>query len=417
MEIACTDLAVGGRGLGRAADGRVTLVEGALAGELARTELVKEHRSFLEARALEILEPSPERVAPACPHFGECGGCDLMHLAHERQVAAKAQWVAQALRRLPGLPQPKMVASPKEWGYRQRVRLQVDEGRLGFHARGSNRLVEVASCPVAHPAINAALPGLAQAVAQAPELGLTWLEALGGEEGVFLTLGLEAKINPAQMEPLLALPGVLGARPCVRDRLGHWPFAPDKGLVYFERAGLTLRAFPGLFCQANLGANLLLIEEALSAAGPGHGGSVLELFAGSGNLGLPLAASGWKVLAVESERPAVAAALWQAEQAGLSERLEAVSAPAETALKELVRQGQGFGLVVLDPPRGGAKGLMGGIKKLEPRKVIYVSCHPATLGRDALELAAAGYVAQSLTMVDMFPQTGQVEALLVMEKG
>jgi 23S rRNA (uracil1939-C5)-methyltransferase len=416
MEIVATALASGGRGLGRAADGRVVLVEGALAGERVRAVVVKEHRDYLEAKALEVMEPSPDRVEPACPLYGDCGGCDLMHLAHGRQVEAKTQWVSQALRRISGLPEPRVITSPQEWGYRQRVRFQVEGDRLGFHARASHRLVEAASCPVAHPAINRVLPGLAQALAGAEKPSLAWIEVLAGDEGAFVTLGLERKISPPEMEPFQAVEGVLGVRPCVGDRLGHWPFAEAGGVEYFQMAGLTLRAFPGMFCQANLGANRLLIQEVLAVAGQARGGSALDMFAGSGNFGLPLAQAGWQVLAVEADRPAVVAANWLAAQAGLGERFEGVAAQAGQALPQLVRQKQGFGLVVLDPPRGGAKGLMAGIKALEPRRVIYVSCHPATLARDAVELAAAGYVPRSLTMVDMFPQTGQVEAMLVLQR-
>jgi 23S rRNA (uracil1939-C5)-methyltransferase len=149
----------------------------------------------------------------------------------------------------------------------------------------------------------------------------------------------------------------------------------------------------------------------------GDGRACLDLYAGAGNFSLPLARAGWRVLAVEGFGPAVGAAQRLARENGLEQRVEAVAGEAGLALRELARQGQGFSLVCLDPPRTGAKGLMDDLARLGPERVIYVSCHPAALGRDAGRLAEAGYRPTALTVVDMFPHTGHVEAVLCMESG
>jgi 23S rRNA (uracil1939-C5)-methyltransferase len=419
MDLAPHDLAAGGRGVARAADGRVVFVAGALAGEKVLARLTGVHKDFLEAEALEVREASPLRAVPACPVYGLCGGCDLMHLAHSAQMEAKAAWVEKALRRLPGLPHAQVLASPLAWGYRNRVRLQVAGGRLGFFARASHALVEVAHCPVAAPEINALLPGLATLLAEPAARGLEWVEALAAAGQAYLTLGGQASPEPAFWARLAALPGLPGPEG-VRDetasaRPGRQP--RPEGLIYSSRSGLTLRAWPGQFSQVNFAANELLVEAVLAMAGPGQGRSCLDLYAGAGNFSLPLAHAGWQVLAVEGVGAAVGAAQRLAGENGLEEKIEAVAGEAGQALRELARQGQGFHLVCLDPPRAGAKGLMADLVRLRPQRVIYVSCHPAALGRDAGQLVEAGYRPTALAVVDMFPQTGHVEAVLCLDSG
>ncbi len=416
MELELTGLATGGRGLGRDASGRVVFVAGGLAGERVRARVERERPQYLEAVAEEIIQASSQRVQPRCPLYGRCGGCDLMHLEYAAQVEAKTAWVLSALRRLPGLPAPQVFPSPRPWGYRNRVRWQVEQGRLGFYAAASHELVETPACPVCDPALEALLPELARVLEQAACPDLEWLEGLGADGRVFLSLGLKTPAPEALLAALAALPGVAGVRPMLAGRPQPWPFKPENGLAYHQSPRLAMLVFPGLFSQVNLAANRLLTQAVVQAAGAGRGGSALDLFAGSGNFSLPLALEEWQTLAVEGDSSAAAACRAQAKAAGLENRLEAVAAPVQEALKELVKQKQSFGLVVLDPPRAGAKGLMPGILKLEPRRIIYVSCHPAALARDAQELARAGYAPRELAVVDMFPQTGHVEAMLVLDK-
>ncbi len=407
-------LATGGRGLARARDGRVVLVEGALPGERVYARLVREHRSWLEAACLEVVTPSPRRVEPACPYFGSCGGCDLMHLEHAAQLEAKVTWLREALRRLEP-PGPEVLAPLPPWGRRNRLRLQLREGRVGFFARRSHRLVEVRGCAVAAAGIDRVLKALTRPL---PEGG-RWLELLAGEEdgGVWACLGLEEGVSPRQAEALveaLSAAGVRGVRVAGR----RWACDQDHGLCYHRGGGgLELWAFPGLFCQVGFAANRLLLEWLQAQVGAGEGRPALDLYAGSGNLGLTLAAAGWRVTAVERARGAGEAFAWQAARAGLSGRVGFRGRDAARAVAELAGEGARFPLVVLDPPRAGAKGVMEGVVHLEPEVVVYVSCHPAALGRDAAVLAGAGYSPRGLALVDMFPHTGQVEAALVMRRG
>ena len=414
LELVLEELAAGGRGLARAPDGRVVLVAGALPGERVQARLLRVRRSYLEAETLAVLEPSPQRVEPACPLYGRCGGCNLMHLAYPAQVEAKAAWLAQALASLEGLPPVRSHASPRVLGYRHRLRLQVDnKGRVGFFAPASHRLVPVAACPAAAPGVNQLLAGLGGRL----PVGVRGLEILAGGQGpALVTLDLAGRVSASRrrrLEQDLLAAGAGGVRLRVGGRLGPYTGA---GVVCHRDQGLEMRAVPGLFCQANFAANRVLLELVLRAAGPGRGGRALDLYAGSGNFGLPLARAGWRVLAVEGVKQAVELGRRQARAAGLESAIRFQRREVGRGLSQLVHEGEVFELVVLDPPRAGAKGLMPALAALETRRLVYVSCHAAALARDARVLAGEGYRPVELSLVDMFPHTGHLEAVLVMER-
>lgn len=411
------DLAVGGSGLGRLADGRVVFVRGGLAGETVRARILRQRKDYAEAELLEVLTPSPRRVDPVCPVHGRCGGCDLMHLDYPAQVEAKAGWVVRALRRLEGLPQPLVLASPRQWGCRNRVRLQLRQGVPGLFARQSHQFVPVKSCPVAAAGINRLVPELSTALAEPPWNECRWVEVLAGDQGpAMLTLDWPGQEPPEDLEALAAGLGAAGIRLAGPEGLEPWPLRPETGLVCYDDPGLALRAFPGHFSQVNWAGNALLIQAVREAAAGLEPGAALDLYAGGGNFSLPLMSAGWRVTAVEGQEEAAQACFVQAGWAGLAERLQVRAQAADLALGQMTAAGQRFDLVVLDPPREGAKGLMSGLFALGPRRVAYVSCHPAALARDAQELAASGYRPSGLTVLDLFPHTGHVEAVLVLDR-
>jgi 23S rRNA (uracil1939-C5)-methyltransferase len=414
LELEIGELGPGGVGVARAADGRVVLVSGALAGERVRARVDKALTRRLEATAVAVLEASPQRVEPACGLYGRCGGCDLMHLDHPGQVEAKAAWLANALRGL-GAPAPRVHPSPEPWAWRHRVRLQVGEAGVGFFGRASRQVVPVGRCAIAAPEINQLLPRLNRAGLFA--WPLAWLELLGGGGRALACAGLAAppgREAEAALGQALAEAGAQGVRFALRGRLGPWP--AGEGLECLRLAGVSLEAQPGLFCQANWRANRALVREVLAMAGAAGPQPVLDLFAGSGNFALPLAAAGHRTTAVEGLAPAVQAGQAQARRAGLAGGLEWVRRPVAQALAGLAAEGRRFAVVVLDPPRAGAKGLMPAVAALAPRRVVYVSCHAAALGRDARALVEEGYEPVDLALVDMFPQTTHLEAVLALER-
>ncbi len=418
-EMEISGLAVGGRGLGRGPQGRVALVENALPGEKVLASVRRVKKDFLEAAAIEVLRPSPQRVEPACAMYGRCGGCDLMHLNTAAQLEAKAGWVVQGLQRLGQVPEPELLASPMPLAYRNRLRLQVARGMMGFFAAGTRELVEIPACPVAAEPAEAIMASLAGRM----DGQVKWVELLLNPAGkCFMTLGFsrEVQLSKSRRRSYIALgrgAGAAGVRLCFGKRLTSWPFSAQTGTEYYtDDSGVRLWAFPGLFSQINFQANRELVDRVCGLAGPGEGASALDLYAGSGNFALPLAARGWRVTAVESGFGADQALAFSAGQSGLDSRVEAIPTRVEPALAALAGQGRSFELAVLDPPRAGAKGLMPALASLGPRRVIYVSCHPAALARDAAELMAAGYQPSGLLVADMFPQTSQVEAVLVLDR-
>ncbi|MCB2185789.1 MAG: TRAM domain-containing protein [Deltaproteobacteria bacterium] len=430
LELEIQKLVAGGRGLARTSEGQVALVSGALPGERVRAAVEKRQRDYLLARTVELLRVSPERTDPPCPLYGRCGGCDFMHLEHAAQVAAKSAWLAETLGRAGVELAPQALPSPRVWGFRHRLRFQVQEGRLGFFAAASHGLVPLEHCPVAAPAVNRVLPALARGLAALPgEAGraLTGVEVLAGEgedADVFL-LVLGDRPSPPSRRTRAALAawareaGAAGLRvawgPGGRRR-ETWPLTQDHTILYWSEGDMGLRAVPGLFCQVNFGANRRLIQAVREAAQGAPPGPALDLYAGSGNFSLPLAAAGRRVEAVERVYDALEALAWQAETQGLAGRLDRRQADSVAAVSELVRRGRRFPLVVLDPPREGARDLLPALWDLEPRRVIYVSCHPAALARDAARFLQQGFQAVGLSQVDMFPHTGHTEAVLVLER-
>ncbi len=423
LRLRINDLAAGGRGVARAPDGRVVFVAGALPGELVQAQVTRARRQYYQACTLAVLEPAGSRVAPACELYGRCGGCDLMHLAVEAQNQAKAAWVAAALQRLGRPPQAELIASPRSLGYRNRLRLQVQGGRLGFFAPDSHDLVELARCPVAAPAINRLLPSLADELRGLKDRQLTGVELLAGQgtdSPVFLTLRLArgTRLSPGRHNRLQGLAhraGAAGARVAVGGRVRSWPLDPQHGVVYHEGPP-AMWAFPGVFCQVNFGLNRRLVQVVRSAVREAEPGAVLDLYAGSGNFTFPLAADGRQVVAVEAAGAAVDAARFHGRRSGLASRVRLVLGDAARAARDLAGEGEPLAAVVLDPPRAGAKPVMPALAELRPGRVVYVSCHAAALARDAGMLVRAGYTMERLWVLDQFPQTGHVESVLVLRR-
>ena len=397
MELKITDLANNGLGISRQADGRVVMVRDALPGEEVLVELQSQHKGYALAQCQRVLTPSPQRVQPLCPWFGRCGGCSLQHLQYAAQTMAKRGWLATALRRLAPLPAIETIASPQTFDYRHRLRLHAHPAQpalFGFYAAGSHELVPVDDCRLAVKAARAALP----LIKRLSVPGLEQVEILAGnEEGqpVFLSLSGHRLVATD-----LDLPGACP----------HWPEQKldyAQGLLYYEKNGLSMRAQPGQFSQVNWEVNTALIDLLLNWARHYLAGPVLDLFAGSGNLSLPLARNGAEVWAVEAARPASAAGRFLARQQQLPCRFICQPVSAFLAQNKNLRPE----LIVLDPPHAGAKGLMPALLAMQPRAMAYISCHPAALARDAEDLRQAGYALERLALLDMFPQTGQMECL------
>ena len=416
-----------GRGVAQA-DGKVVFVRGALPGETVEAERVATHRRFDEAEVLTVQEAAPERVTPPCPHYGECGGCDLQHLELGAQRAHKMVVLTEALRRAK-VKAPAALEAPDPnlpgLAYRRRARFSVHWGRggrltLGFREARGHRIVGLRQCPILVPALTE-VPGQLQDALEGLTLGpwLTHGDAVADEGGTggWCRLAFRGRrgepVPPLEAEDRDRLEGLAQSlnRPVLADLNGVLETFGDAA-PEFREGGVTYA--PGAFLQANGAVNAALRTAVLTAVGAPTGAPVLDAFAGAGNFAWALAEAGHEVLAVEGDGRALQGLKQRAEAAGLNLKAQPLDLFSELPLK----LGQ-FETVVLDPPRAGADHLCKGIAALRkgrrPKRIVYVSCAPPTLARDAATLQGAGYALRRAAVFDMFPQTHHVECLAVFE--
>ncbi len=409
-------LVPGGDGFLRLPDGQALFVRGAAPGDRIKLLRVEKQRGALHASEHEVVEPGPGRVVPECPVAAACGGCDWMHLSRAAELEQKASTLVEALGRVGGIqasPGP-IQSAPASLGYRSRVRFHVGkQGKLGFFSRGTHQLVEVPSCAVADPAINAALVGIRRLARRFPGAlaGFSDVELRATERGVIARFVPKDGIRPIAAEPLLrALALVEGVQVAASER-------EAQGLS--ERRAVTsdvqLEIPADAFSQINVAVNRELVAAVVEGARARGLTSFCDLFAGVGNFALPLSRLGLSGVMVERTPSAVQAAQRVARELGLS-KLKARTADAARALSDLVREGQRFELVVLDPPREGSPEVVAGVLGLQPKAVAYVACDPVTLSRDLKPLLAAGLVVSSVQGFDMFPRTHHFESLVWLER-
>jgi 23S rRNA (uracil1939-C5)-methyltransferase len=403
LELVVDSLAAGGDAVGRAGDGRVVFVPYAAPGERVRARLVESRRQYARADLVEVLGPAPERVEPPCPLFRErtCGGCVWQHIDHAAQVRAKQAIAASALRHAiaRGLELLPIEAPVEPYRWRRRARLHwvrppsSPAAIIGLFAPRSHRVTRVEACPQLDPALERALEPLHRVLA--PGLFQRGEIDLLADPAGQVQVAVRGPCRRASVEELVGQGGVAGAI------LGRHVFGAAALEIEPGQWGQADR-----FAQASRAGNQALLDAVDRAAGPRDGARVLELHAGSGNLTRVLAAGAAGVLAVDA-RPGRLAGL-----AGVEWRLGEV----EDVAAELADGGERFDLVVLDPPREGARPLCQPIAALAPRRIVYVSCDPATLARDLDQLDALGYSARTAQPIDLMPQTSHIELVVVIER-
>ncbi len=407
LDLAIDSLAAGGDAVGRGEDGRVVFVPGAAPGERVRVRLVEEHRQFARGALLSVIDPSPDRVEPPCPLFRErtCGGCVWQHVAYPVQAAAKQASVASALRRpiADGMALAAIDTPVPPYRWRRRARLHwvrpagSEAALIGLFAPRSRRVTQVPACPQLEPALESALPALHSVLAR----------------GLFQKGEIDMLCDPAG-QVQVAVRGPCRAR-SAEALVGKGGVAGViLGRQVFGAAALEIE--PGQWAQADRFAqpsragNGALLAAVDRATRPREGAHVLELYAGSGNLTRMLLDGAASVLAVDT-RPG--------RQIG-HPRLRWQVGPVEEVVADLVGQGTGgsageraaFDLVVLDPPREGARAALDSIAALAAPRIAYVSCDPATLARDLDRLAELGYRALEAAAIDLMPQTAHVEVVV-----
>jgi 23S rRNA (uracil1939-C5)-methyltransferase len=411
LELTVEKLVPGGDGFARLPDGQALFVQLAVPGDRIRLRSVEKQRGALTTGDYELVSPSPDRVVPECPVASSCGGCDLMHVARPAELKHKHSLLREALARVAGVAiETAPLREQASLGYRSRVRFHVGKhGKLGFFARGTHQLVEVPSCAVADPAINRALALVRRLARRFPEAlaGFSDVELRAGEAFVIARFVPRDGIKPIAADPFLrALGKELKVAASERE-----------AQALCERRSLTpdvLVEIPAdAFSQINVRVNQQLIASLVDGARARGLRTFCDLFAGVGNFSLPLARLGLRGVMVERTPSAVQAAQRTAAEQGLP--LKARSADVARAVTDLVREGQRFELVVLDPPREGAPEVVAALPALGARAVAYVACDPVTLARDLKQLVAAGLRIVSVEAFDMFPRTHHFETLVWLE--
>lgn len=438
VELAVDKVIKGGLGLGRLPDGQVVMIPRALPGELVRVQLRRMHKQYQEAELLEVLVPSEQRIAPICPVYDTCGGCDFQHAVYEEQLRLKNEILGETLCRsglcreeelasLLGSP----LASPKPFGYRQRIRLQVAQGRVGYFGRQSHSLTPVSQCPLAGEAINSVLADLLQSRQfQSLRFMASAIELLENPEkkSVILLIHYPRKTRPgdhqtarllcqslSRLEALIFNVEGQAKGPCFNSS-GEISLSELRVAFHLpaELCGqsLFLALEPGGFCQVNLGQNENCIRLLLEWTREMKPGKALDLFCGMGNFSLPLALQGWEVTGMDMQRSTIRSGVRNAEAAGLSGSCKFSQESAMKAANRLLRENASFDCILLDPPRSGCAELIPLLPDLKARKIIYISCDPATLARDLGGLTSTGYRMEEIRLVDMFPQTAHQETMV-----
>lgn len=428
MELSITDLIHDGRGVARGADGKTVFVAGALPGERVRAKRIKRGRSFDEAVTLDVLQASPSRVAPGCAHFGQCAGCVLQHLDHAEQLLAKQRVLAENLQRL-GQVSPEHWLAPlpsAPWGYRRRARLSVryvaKKGRtlVGFREVHGAFVADIASCPVLDLRLNALLLPLSDCInALTIRAAIPQVEVSAGDDQLALLLRHlqpltdtdEATLRAFAQTHAVALYLQSGGPATVR-----WFAGAEPGLRYALPAqGVDYEFEPADFIQVNAGLNEAMVAQALDQLQPKAGEAILDLYCGLGNFSLPIARRGARVVGVEGSPELVARARSNAQRQGLEMEFHAADLSLDASAAAWAQQA--WDKILLDPPRAGAAAVFEYLPGASVQRVVYVSCHPGSLARDAGVLVRKhGFKLSAAGVMDMFPHTAHVESMAVFDR-
>ncbi|HRE53157.1 MAG TPA: 23S rRNA (uracil(1939)-C(5))-methyltransferase RlmD [Candidatus Competibacter sp.] len=408
-------------------EGKAVFVEGGLPGEEVECVYTARRNRRDEARTIRVLQAAPDRVEPRCAHFGLCGGCVLQHLDPDSQRSIKQRWLLDSLRHIGGL-EPRQVLEPMAgpvWSYRRRARLGVKwvekKGRVlvGFRERHSPYLADLRRCEVLDERVGKLLDELARLVESlSVRERLPQIEIAGGDSMMALSFRVLTPPDESDLARLRAFGERHGLTVYLQsggpDSVRPLDEAAPPLSYRLPEFDLELEFEPPHFIQINAAINRRLIARACELLELGPGDRVLDLFCGLGNFSLALARRARFVAGVEGDRALVEWAGRNAARNGIDNAAFFAADLAGNLDGQPWLQG-GYDKIVLDPPRSGALELMPQVAALGARRVVYISCHPATLARDAGELARRfGYRLDSAGVLDMFPHTAHVESIAVM---
>ncbi len=441
VELTIDRLSHEGRGIAHRDDGKIVFVDGALPGEQVTAQVTFTHKKYDEASVLSVQSSSAQRVAPPCAHFGVCGGCSLQHMAPAAQIAFKQTVLVDHLQHFGGIkPQTWLppLTSP-DHSYRRKARLGVrfvikkDKLLVGFRERQASYLADLDACFVMDPRLGQSITPLKQLIAglaardHIAQVEVAAGDELEGQPSVALIFRNLVELVPADRQALIDFCAERNwqcyLQPGNYDTVHRiWPVEGTDRLHYQlldfiapTGNGLTMAFHPNDFTQVNAGINQRMVKLALDLLDPQPTERVLDLFCGLGNFTLPLATRAREVVGVEGVDAMVQRGYENARANGLGN----VSFYAQDLTKDFSEQpwaSLGFDKILIDPPRSGALEVIPHLIRFGAQRVVYVSCNPATLARDAGEMDKAGYDLVQAGVMDMFTHTTHVESIAVFEK-
>ncbi len=429
VELTIEDLSHDGRGVARL-DGKTVFVSMALPGEVVMAEYTNRRKSFDETIAVEVLKASADRIEARCPHFAICGGCSLQHFDADKQIEFKANLLKQQLHHFGGA-EPEKWLKPMQaeaWGYRRKARLGVKHvfkkgGVLvGFREKRSSYIADIQECHILHASVAELLLPLREMVVNLDASArIPQIEVAVGEQQLALVFRHLDELSEADSQSMIDFAKkhqvdiyLQSKGPDTVHRI--WPESGEQRLHYrLHDFDLSMSFHPMDFTQVNYEINQKMTKLAIDLLDPQDDEKILDLFCGLGNFSLPLATRSGTVVAVE----AVEEMVKRGYENAANNKLTNIEFFASDLFSDLSKAGwakQKFDKILIDPPRSGAQQVCQQISMFKAKRIVYVSCNPATLARDARILIDQGYKLLEAGVMDMFPHTSHVESITVFEK-
>ncbi|CAG0954572.1 23S rRNA (uracil-C(5))-methyltransferase RlmCD [Anaerolineales bacterium] len=407
FDIALEKLTYGGEAMGRLPDGRAVFVPFGLPGEQVRVELTEDKKNFARGKLLEILKASPDRIAPKCKHFAECGGCHYQNLPYEKQLTAKTEILRDQLQRIGKIENPPvkpMVASPLEWNYRNHVQFHLTEdGKIGFVNSSGNAVLPIEECHLPQADIDSFWRDLQfESNAEVERVSLR----AGADGGLMVVLESESPETPElEVEADVSVVHIFDDHPVVLAGEDH---------LFFNILDKDFRVSAGTFFQVNTKIAEKMVQHLMTCLPVSLSTSLLDIYCGAGLFSKFFAGKSKKVIGIESSESACEDFAFNLDE---FDNVELYEGAAEEILPALKSHTASVIYAIVDPPRAGIeRHALDALIKIQPQMIAYVSCDPSTLARDAARLINGGYRLVEVTPFDLFPQTYHIESISIFEK-